>query len=253
MYHEIERAGRLLCSVDPGYVRYVVTEEGFACQLQRLSALGLRGVSLGRALKEGWLPDSVALTFDDGCETDLLVAAPILKAHGCSATFFVSSGLLGSPGFLDAGQVRELANNGFEIGSHGATHQYLPDIPVNAMADEIAGSKKRLEEILGGEVHHFSCAGGRWNERVVAAVKSAGYRSISTSIIGRNRCGLFQVCRTAVMRTTSLSGFEAASTGRGLASKRLKGSGLYLAKKLLGNSRYDRLRQRLLGRDGVQF
>ena len=37
----------------------------------------------------------MTITFDDGCETDLLVAAPILRQAGFNATFFITWGRLG--------------------------------------------------------------------------------------------------------------------------------------------------------------
>ena len=52
------------------------------------------------ALREGRLPArACAITFDDGYADNLRIAAPILKKHGLTATFFVASG------FLDGGQM----------------------------------------------------------------------------------------------------------------------------------------------------
>ena len=39
-------------------------------------------------------PRAVAITFDDGYRDNVELACPILRRHGLSATFFVSSGLL---------------------------------------------------------------------------------------------------------------------------------------------------------------
>jgi len=50
------------------------------------------------ALKAGTLPTrAAAITFDDGYADNLTNAAPLLKAHGMSATFFIAAG------FLDGG------------------------------------------------------------------------------------------------------------------------------------------------------
>ena len=46
---------------------------------------------------------SVCITFDDGCETDLIAAAPVLRESGFSATFYLTAGFLGTPGYLDRG------------------------------------------------------------------------------------------------------------------------------------------------------
>lgn len=51
-------------------------------------------------LKAGILPPrAAAITFDDGYADNLTVAAPILKNHGMTATFFIASG------YLDGGQM----------------------------------------------------------------------------------------------------------------------------------------------------
>ena len=51
-------------------------------------------------LREGRLPSrAAAITFDDGYRDNYTVALPILKRHGLSATFFISTG------FLDGGRM----------------------------------------------------------------------------------------------------------------------------------------------------
>ena len=73
MYHELQVPGRSLCRDDPGYTRYVIPAADFRAQLEHLHSLGLRGMSVGQALEgeDGDRP-SVVITFDDGCESDLL-------------------------------------------------------------------------------------------------------------------------------------------------------------------------------------
>src|SRR5207253_8104186 len=99
MYHELERAGRPLARTERGYVRYVLGEAVFGQQLAEIARLGLHVCSVGDALGNANTPaQRLVLTFDDGCESDLLMAAPLLAQHGCRATFYIVSGFLGQRG-----------------------------------------------------------------------------------------------------------------------------------------------------------
>lgn len=247
MYHELEVPGRTPCQAEAGYVRYVLTETEFRAQLQSIKNAGWQGMSVSQALVSPQKP-SVAITFDDGCETDLLVAAPLLQEFGFGATFYITSGFLGSQGYLSAEQLRKLANSGFEIGCHSMTHPYLPDLNEAGLQKEIVGAKRQLEQILGKPVEHFSCPGGRFNKRVIEIARSVGYRSFATSRTHANyeSTDPFALGRVAVMRGLELKTFESLYQGHGLWQLTLRDSMRDGAKRLLGNSFYDRVRATML-------
>ena len=261
MYHELETAGRPLCDPAPGYVRYVVGLEDFRRHVSHLRSVGARGHSVGEALAapagagagenagEGAGETRVVFTFDDGCETDLLFAAPLLKEAGFGATFYVTVAHLGRRGYLSESQLRELSDVGMEVGSHSLTHSYLHDLPDGRVRAEVAESKDRLEQLTGRPVKHFSCPGGRWDARVAAAAREAGYESLVTSRPGVNAPGAdrFRLSRVPVMRGVADEEFARACRGEGLASLRARGAVLDVAKRVLGNSIYERLRAGLLG------
>jgi peptidoglycan/xylan/chitin deacetylase (PgdA/CDA1 family) len=249
MYHELELQGRPLCHQEPGYVRYVVPEADFREQMEWLRSAGMRGISVSEAL-EGKVSRGVAITFDDGCESDLAVAAPILCAAKFGATFYITVGFLGRPGYMLRNQVRELSDAGFEIGCHSMTHPYLTDLDDADLHREIVESKKQLEAISGRPVHHFSCPGGRWSPRVAEAARRAGYVSLATSRIGANGqvSDAFQLARIAVMRRLTIPGFADLCRGSGLWQRQLRDSLQSTAHQVLGNTAYDRLRSLLLGR-----
>jgi hypothetical protein len=247
MYHELETEGRPLAQSEPGYIRYIVRALDFQRQMESLRSEEWKGVSVGQAvgLSEG---RTVAITFDDGCETDLLFAAPVLKQMGFGATFYITTGWLGKPGHLSASQLREISGLGFEIGCHSMNHFYLTDLDDSALRREIVEAKAQLEQIAGVPVEHLSCPGGRFDRRVADVAKSAGYRTVTTSRICTNSSSSdrFSLGRVAIMRDTSLPQFREICHARGLWRMRTGVFAREAAMKVLGNSAYDRLRGAVL-------
>lgn len=249
MYHELEVPGRQVCNSDPGYVRYVLPISDFTQQMHALKDGGWTGICVSEALAAP-REKAVAITFDDGCETDLVAAAPVLQTLGFHATFYVSYAFLGTPGYLSQKQVQELQARGFEIGSHSMTHAYLPDLDEAALHYEIADSKVYLEHLLGGSVAHFSCPGGRCNRRVKELVQSAGYRSLATSRPHANSrfTDPYALGRAPVLRGTTLQQFQAMCRGFGLWRMNLGVGMRQSAMRILGNAFYDRLRGAVLSK-----
>lgn len=83
----------------------------------------------------------VVLTFDDGCASHATVAAPILKEMGFGGTFYVSnfaSFNTRKDWYLTWKQMKQMADDGFEIGNH--THGHWGGAPI--------GPFLRMEEEL---------------------------------------------------------------------------------------------------------
>ena len=254
MYHELGVEGRPTVEPAPGYVRYVVRAEAFREHLAALAREGFRAVSVGEALggdgsEAGASGRRVVVTFDDGCETDLTLAAPLLREAGAGATFYVVSGFTGRRGYMTAAQLRELADMGFEVGSHSKSHALLSDLSDARLRAEVFESKDELEQTTGRPVAHFSCPGGRWDERVVSAAREAGYESVATSRVGANAAGAdrFRLARVAVMRSTSSAEVARLCRGEGFFKRRAQDAALTFAKRALGNDAYQKFRAALLG------
>jgi peptidoglycan/xylan/chitin deacetylase (PgdA/CDA1 family) len=249
MYHELELPDRPLCQSEPGYVRYILFAQDFLAQMEHLKMANWRGVSVTEAL--GFRDTrSVAITFDDGCESDLLTSAPILRKLNFGATFYVTSGFLGRRGYMSPAQVRELSDLGFEIGCHSMTHAHLNDLDDARLHREIIDAKLQLEQITGKPVEHFSCPGGRYNRRAVQIARVAGYRSMATSRSYANSpsTDTFELGRIPVMRDTTLNTFEKLCRRDGLWSVAMQNAVREGAKRLLGNAFYDRIRSLALHR-----
>ena len=86
---------------------YWVTEQAFVSLLQTVAA----------TRQTSSLP--VAITFDDGNESDAVIALPELVKRNLKATFFIVGARIGMPHYLDREALTDLVSAGMEIGTHG--------------------------------------------------------------------------------------------------------------------------------------
>jgi peptidoglycan/xylan/chitin deacetylase (PgdA/CDA1 family) len=160
----------------------------------------------------------------------------------------VTVGFLERRGYLTRAQLRSLSDLGLEVGSHSLTHPYLTDLSQDKLNEEISRSKQELEQITGQAVLHFSCPGGRWDERVANTACRAGYHSVATSrsVANSSSGSLFALGRVAIMRGTNLETFAKQTKGHGLWKLRVKDSVRASVKRVFGNALYDRIRAGIL-------
>lgn len=162
-YHSIGAGPRPL-SIDTGL---------FRAHLDCLAETGatiLTVTELAEALRAGRAPKrAVVLTFDDGYRDVALNAAPLLLERGWRATVFCVAGWLGRTAdwptlperfprlpLATAGELRELATAGFEIGSHGMDHAPLARADGGQARREILESRALLEESVAARVNSFA-------------------------------------------------------------------------------------------------
>jgi peptidoglycan/xylan/chitin deacetylase (PgdA/CDA1 family) len=167
----------------------IVDPANFAAELKALHDGGYHAISqaqLFHALYDGKpLPRKpVLISVDDGYVDDVRTILPDLERWHMVATFFVITGRMSEPGFLDAGQIRELDRAGMDVGDHTAHHVDLRLLTPPQLANETAGSRKTLEAVLGHPVYFFAYPFGDFNDRVVQAVHDAGFTMAYTTAGG---------------------------------------------------------------------
>ncbi len=188
----------------------------FCWGIDGLKARGWRFASLDECISRGREAadgeDTLAITFDDGYLSVYDSACPILKERGITATIYVVVDALGGINewdrragdqeekMMSAAQARELAGNGFEIGSHTLTHPHLTNLNDEQLAQELVDSKHKLEDIVGREVTSFSYPYGDYDSRVLNAAMAAGYRNAQGTKLGAvvPGTGLFEIPRVNV-------------------------------------------------------
>ena len=173
------------------------------------------------SLREFRLPPERALviTIDDGYLDNYLLAFPVLRRYGFTATIFLVTGestnnwdedgpLAGRP-LMTTPQVRELQRGGISFGAHSRTHPRLPRISAEQAREEINGVKIDLERELGTPVRAFAYPHGDENLAIQTQVKQAGYMGACGVKRGLNTNAAppFALYRTEIIGTASLLGF----------------------------------------------
>jgi peptidoglycan/xylan/chitin deacetylase (PgdA/CDA1 family) len=80
------------------------------------------------------------------------------------------------------------ARQGMEFGGHTRTHPHLPELAPEQLDDEIAGSRKDLEELLASPIPSFAYTYGPFSDASVAAARKA-YDLAFTTIEGIDTLG----------------------------------------------------------------
>jgi peptidoglycan/xylan/chitin deacetylase (PgdA/CDA1 family) len=250
MYHALFDASGACEGADP---HYAVSPGAFARHLALFADAGLRASSMASILASGSARGKIALTFDDGHESNAAAAAQILRASG-SADLFINPTTVGKPHYLDWRALAELANAGISIQSHGQTHRYFDELPDHEIEQELATSKKEIEDHLGRTVTLFAPPGGRLTRRVADIAKRVGYQAICSSSVGLWADGdsPWRIPRFAVLDSTGDEQLRrwVRQDRWELSRLQVRHGVLSAAKGLLGNRGYERLRARLLRRRG---
>jgi peptidoglycan/xylan/chitin deacetylase (PgdA/CDA1 family) len=219
-----------------------IPPSAFENQIRRKLRSGYRGVTLTQSRAPDRPAKTLVVTFDDGYLSTLTMAAPILDRLGVPGTLFVPTDYIGQDGPLtwsgieqwsngrhrselqplDWGQVRQLAEGGWEIGSHTCSHPWLTTLADESLDRELLVSRTAIEAELNRPCKTIAYPYGDVNDRVVRAARAAGYE-LGVGLPGRWRDegDRMQLPRVGVYR------------GQGSAKLRLKTSPLGRRLRLL--------------------
>jgi len=129
----------------------------------------------------------IIITFDDGYRDNYVNAFPVMKEFGFKGCVFCVSDEIGKESFLRVDEIREMADAGFEFGSHTMSHPELVHLDEKSKWLEISESKKRLEAMLDLPVPYFCYPKGLWDEESADMVARAGYVAACSNRPGSNQ------------------------------------------------------------------
>ena len=181
MYHHIATVP------DGGNSILFVSPEHFKDQLRWLAENGYQTVGLDDLRRPSTLPRKpIILTFDDGYQDAYDQALPILEQYDFRGTFYLVTNDLDKLGFLDEAEIIDMTARGMRFGSHTLSHPDLTAITPAQAAEEVYGSTKLLERILGISVTDFCYPGGLYDPSVETTVMNSGYTTATTTVDDTN-------------------------------------------------------------------
>ena len=237
-FHSVQEGGDPLVHQPP---------ELFEEQIRYLAEQGYRSyrvcdvVESWPAILDG--PKFTVITFDDGLSNGRTVACPILQRYGMTATFFITTACVSDdrrpPGvegmhnvrdvdMLSWQDLREMADEGFEIGAHSHTHVRISRQSPRRAREEIFLPKAMLEQELGRPICSFAYPKGRadsfapWTRDLLAeAGYKAGYTQMGRPL--RRGCDLLNLSRTSIHGLDTLASFRMKLSGNYDLLRRIRG------------------------------
>lgn len=195
------------------------------CEIVPLDSL-LNTTNIGEKIQ-------VALTFDDGYASVYDFAAPFLQTAHLPATVYLNTGWISentaqrkasdaSLGhtagefFLTWPEAIDLANQGWEIGSHGVEHLDLTKQPAALIQTELLHSKQEIESRLDRLCLHFCYTWGRHHQALRKAVAETDYQFAVAAHHApvKSREDPFALPRLHVANDYSLNDFKNIITGK---------------------------------------
>lgn len=215
---------------------YSIPIDSFEAQLRRLQQLGYRSLTADEAVAfargdKRWTQPIVLITIDDGCQSALTRAEPLLRKYGFHAVLFVTldpSAYVFGRGCADQSRLSDERLRGLdpsiiEVQSHAVTHRPLCHLAEGELIGELVQSRSELERITGRPVRHLAIPGNWYDERVLRMAERAGYEGVFVSDRDwvRRGCRPSRLPRFNIGGHTTMPAFEAilyGSAGRPVAA-----------------------------------
>jgi peptidoglycan/xylan/chitin deacetylase (PgdA/CDA1 family) len=173
---------------------YTVRTDVFKAQLKALHDSGYHTVlpdQLYAYLTTGApLPEKpVMLTYDDTDEEQFSIAKTEMDKYGFKGVYFIMTISIGRPNYMTKEQIKQLSDEGHSIGAHTWRHdrvdKYLTTphidrdtkkIVENDWDLQLVTTRKKLEDIIGKEIHYFAYPFGIWTKAGIPEIKKRGIK-----------------------------------------------------------------------------
>jgi peptidoglycan/xylan/chitin deacetylase (PgdA/CDA1 family) len=174
---------------------FSVTPDTLERQLSLLVRRGWQGATFRDAVLDPPASKTLAVTFDDGFASVFERAEPILSSLGLVATVFVPTSFVPGEEALtwegieswgaspDAHELRcmgwdalgELADRGWEVGSHTQTHPHLRRLSDEDLREELHESREEIRERVPQGCLSLAYPYGEVDARIAGIAEEVGY------------------------------------------------------------------------------
>jgi peptidoglycan/xylan/chitin deacetylase (PgdA/CDA1 family) len=204
---------------------YSIDVFSFRQQLEVIKKLELEVILISdlNKIKLGTKP-FIAITIDDGHDSDYKIAYRILNEYGFKATFYLPTFKLQQDP-LKIEHYQNILSKGHDIGPHGKTHKYLSDLNYDDQFKELHESKETIEIITRKKADYFALPGGKYSNETLEISKMLGYKALLTTNFGfidLNR-EQFLFNRWTIKKSTSIDVFEKVLQGNWIEVKKQEG------------------------------
>ncbi len=194
LYHHVQPAGE---AKENGQSSLSVDSAIFDQQMAYLASRGYTSLSADQLanalLSHSDLPGkSILITFDDGYQDNYNFAFPVLRKHGLKANLMVVTGLVGNPGYLNWGEIREMKDSGvFSLGNHTWSHYTLTGGLQDKINSEIKTAEQQLVDYANVKTKIFAYPYGAFNNQVIKTLQENGFVAAFSTIPGFWQCDSF--------------------------------------------------------------
>lgn len=174
---------------------FSVTPETLERQLALLVRRGWKGATFSDAVLNPPAAKTLAVTFDDGFASVFERAEPILSSLGLVGTVFVPTSFMSGEDTLswegieawsrsqDAHELRcmswdalgQLADRGWEVGSHTRSHPHLRRLSEEALREELRESRDEIANKMTRACRSIAYPYGETDARIARVAEDVGY------------------------------------------------------------------------------
>lgn len=173
---------------DNRYPSTNISVEIFTQQLEflreeNIPAVSTRQISERIARGEALPAHGVMITVDDAYRSFYEEGMPVIRKFDIPVALFVNTDAVGTPGYMTWDEIREVAQEGVEIGNHTASHAYLVEKHAGEsfarwqqrIHDDIQKAQQAFKRELGVAPDIFAYTYGEYSSEVISILKDLGF------------------------------------------------------------------------------